>query len=129
MNFSFLAILQVLQCAVLIFHVFQLSLPYFTFYSMYFSFSMICSFLAIFQVLKCVFLFFHVFSVSPHISRPTVWLSHFQLFSVFSPYSRSYTVHFCAFLIFQLLQCFSPYYRSYSVCVSFSTFFSFLTII
>jgi hypothetical protein len=40
---------------------FQVSLPYFTCLSVYFSFSFIFSFLAIFQVLQCAFLIFHVF--------------------------------------------------------------------
>ena len=53
-------------------------------------------------------------------------ISHFRWFSIFLPYSRSYT---CAFLIFQIFEYFSPYSRSYSVRVSFSTCFSFLVII
>jgi hypothetical protein len=79
------------------FYVFQCFSPYLTSYRMYFSFSMI---FAILQVLKCAFLIFYVFqcfsplsrsysvffsfctffSDSCHISRPTVFISHFLRF-------------------------------------------------
>ena len=41
------------------------------------------------------------FSLSRHISRPKVCISHFPRFSVFSPYSRSYSVHFSFFKFFE----------------------------
>ena len=104
----FFVIFNVLQCPFLIFTFFIV--PNFTSYSMYFSFSF-WVFLAIFQVLQCVFLIFHVFwflaiirsyivhfsfstffSFSRHISHPTVCISHSPWFSVFLPYSRSYSV-------------------------------------
>ena len=69
--FSFFAILQLLQCAFLIFHVFQCLLPYYTSYSVCFSFSMIFSFLVIIQA---QFYFF------PHIPGPTVCISNFPRF-------------------------------------------------
>ena len=82
----FLAIFQVLQFVFLIVH----ELKFFT----------------TLKVLRYAFIIFHVFSISRHIPGQTVFLSHFPRFSVFSPYSRSY-----------------------SVCVSFSTFISFHAII
>ena len=57
----FLAIFQVLQCAFLIFHVFQCFLPYSRSYSVSVSFSM----------------FFSFFRITP---GPTVCISHFLLF-------------------------------------------------
>ena len=114
--FSFLAILQVLECAFLIFHVFECFSPWFTSYSVGFSFSMFFSFLAIIHVLQSQFPTCHVFSVSRHISSPTMCVSHFPWFSVlfislFWPYSRSCGVHssFSTFLvylaIFHVIQC------------------------
>ena len=123
--FNFHAIFKVLQCVFLILHVFQCFLPYSRSYHVSFSFSSLVSFLYIFQVLECVsifsgfsdlspytrcysvhFLFFTCFSVFRHIPVPTRWLFfHFTCWSVFLPYARSY-----------------------SVCVSFSMFFRFLTI-
>ena len=64
------------------------------------------SFLAIIQVLLFEFVIFLVGQFYRHIPGPTVCIFHFYLF-----------------------QCFSPFSRSYSVCVYFSTFFSFLTIL
>ena len=72
----FLIIFQFLQCAFLIFHVFQ------------------CFFFAIFQVLHCAFLIFHVFQFLRHITDHTVFVSHFSSFSVFSPYSRYCSMNF-----------------------------------
>jgi hypothetical protein len=40
------------------------------------------------------------FSFPRHISRPKVCISHFPWFSVFSPYSRSFSVHFSFFTFF-----------------------------
>ena len=87
---------------------------------------MFFSFLANFQVLQCSFLIFHIFKC-------------------FSPYSRSYSVHFlfsifrmflailqillCVFLIFHVFHCFSQYSKSYSLCFSFFIIFSFLAIL
>ena len=101
--------------------------PYSRSYSVHFSFPTFLAFLTIFQVLPCVFLFSHDFqfslhtpgpflfstflSISNHIPRPTVYISSFPCFECFSPYSRSYSVHFSfptflVFLtIFQLLLC------------------------
>ena len=115
----------------LIFHVFQCFSPYSTSYSLLFSFSMIFTFPFILQVLQCAFLIFHDFecfspyswsysvhfsfstflSVSNHVGGPTLCVSHFPWFSVFSPYSRptvciSHFSRFSVFLaIFHVLQC------------------------
>ena len=74
----FLAILHVLQCALLIFHDFQVSshipVPA-VFISHFPCFSV---FLAILQVLICAFLILKFFSVSRHIQCPTVCVSHFS---------------------------------------------------
>jgi hypothetical protein len=51
-------------------------------------------FFANIQVLQCAFLIFHLFQCFSLYIHPTVCVSHFPLFSVFSPYSRSYRVHF-----------------------------------
>ena len=123
----FLAILQAIQCALLIKTVF--------------------TFFTIFPVLECAFFIFHIFSVSfhipgpkvpishfhdfqfsHHITGPIVSISHFPRFSVFLEYSRSYSVCVsfciffrflpmiqvseCAILIFKVFQCLSPYFRS-----------------
>jgi len=56
-------------------------------------FSVIFIFLAIFQVLQCAFLIFHVFQRFRHFSIQ-VDVSHFPSFSVFLPYSMSYSGHF-----------------------------------
>ena len=106
MIFSFLTILQFSQCAFLILNVFEYFSPYYRLNTVCVSFFRFFSFLANFQVIKCAFLICQVFSVSRHILGPTMCISHFPLFQYFLPYSRSY-----------------------SVCVSFSKFFSFLTIL
>ena len=51
--------------------------------------------------------FFTFLSVSRHISRPTVCVSHFTLFSVFLSYSRFYRVHF-SFFTFLSISCHIP---------------------
>ena len=145
MFFSLLAIIQVLQCVFLLFHVFTV-FPHIsgptvcTSHSA--SFSM---FLAIFQVKEYLFLIFYLFQFSCHVTGPTVCISHFSGFSVFLAIFQFLLCEFLIFLICQLschipgptvrvclifhvFQCFSPYSRSNSVCVSFSTFFSFLAI-
>jgi hypothetical protein len=102
----FLNIFHILQCAFLIFHVFECFSPYSRSYSVCFSFCTFFSvFLAIFHVLPCEFLIFLVCPFSRHILGPTLCVSHFPHISVFSPQSSSY-----------------------SVCFSFSTFSVFLTI-
>ena len=64
--FSFFAIFHVLQCAFLIFQVFQCFSPYFTSCSLCFSFSMIFSVLLVFRVLQCAFPILHIFEcISP----------------------------------------------------------------
>ena len=82
-------------------------------------------FLGIFQVKQCLCLIFEVFHVPRHNPGPTVCISHFPEFSIFLPHSMT-TVCISHFPPFQ---CFLSYSRSYSVCVSFSTFFSFLAIL
>jgi putative Ca2+/H+ antiporter (TMEM165/GDT1 family) len=104
---AFLAIYHVLQCAFIIFHLFQWFWPNPMFYSVCFS-----------------FLIF--FSVSCHIPCSTVCVSHFLCFSaylaiyqvlqctfiifqVFSVFLAIYPDIQCVFLIFHLFQCFCPY--------------------
>ena len=137
----FLAIFQVIQCLCLIFQVLQFCRHYtsptvcishisrFSLFltifhvlkcvSHFASFSM---FFTVFYVLTCVFLIFLICQFSHHILGPTMWVSHFPHWSVFSWNSQSYSVHFHVLHVFE---CFSPYSRSYSVCVLFSTFFQF----
>jgi hypothetical protein len=100
MFFRFLAKIQVLQC---VFFIFLIKI----------------------QVLQCLLLIFHVFSVSHHIPGPTLCVS---LFASFSMFLAIFHVLPCEFS-FPRLSVFSPYSRSYSVFVSFYTFFSFLAII
>ena len=90
--FSFLAIIQVLHCVFLIFHIFECFLPYSRSNSVCVSFSTFFSFLAIVQVYCMYFSFSTFFNVSSHILGPTVFVSHFPRFSVF-------------FAIFQVLPC------------------------
>ena len=86
-------------------------LPYSRSYSECVSFSKFFSFLAIFLILHCVCFILLVCQCSLHIPGPTVCVSHFLHFSVFSPYSRSYSVHlsfftFSVFIaIYQFLIC------------------------
>ena len=88
--------------------------PYSRTYSVHFSFFTFCSDFVIFQVVKWMFLIFQDFQFSCHIpcarvdisklsnflsfprliSRPKVCISHLTRFSVFTPYSRSNSVHF-----------------------------------
>ena len=116
--FSFHAIIQVLQCTFLIFHVFLCFLTYSRSYSDLFSFS-------------------NFFSVSRHIQGHRVFVSNFPIFSVFTPGHTVYISHFLrfslflnmfqvlqwAFLIFHVFSVFSPNSRSYSMHYSFSTIF------
>ena len=85
----FLAIFQVIQCMFLIFHFFS-------------------GFLPIFHVLPYVFLIFLVFLNSRHIPGLSVCVSHFPRFSVFSPKSRHFSLHFFNIsrtAIFHVLPC------------------------
>ena len=88
----FFAILQVIQCLCLIFHVF--------------------SFLTKIQVLQCVFHIVHAFTLSLHIPSHTVFVSHFPNFSVLLPQIQSLQ---CVFLIFKVFHIFLPYSMSYSM--------------
>ena len=88
------------------------------------------------------FSFLKFFTVSYHIPCPRVCVSHFTRISVFLSIFHALLCEFLLFLdvsflaifqvlhcpifIFQFFQCFSPYSSSYSVCVSISTFLSFL---
>jgi hypothetical protein len=45
---------------------------------------------------------FSCFNISRHISLPKECYSHFPCFSVFSPYSRSYSVHLLFFMFFNI---------------------------
>ena len=104
---------------------------------MCFSFSTFFSFHAIFHVFTVSFSQFSRYSVflpysksyTEHFSlstHPKVWISHFFCFSVFSPYSRYCTEQFS----FSTFFCFSCHIPGQTVFVShFSTFFSFLAII
>jgi hypothetical protein len=111
MIFRYLAILQVLQSAFLIFHVFECFLPHYRSYSFCVSFFMFFSFHAINRVLQCAFLIFHLFECFALYSGSKIVVGHFPTFSVFLSYSRSYSVPFSfspfsVFLaIFHLLQC------------------------
>ena len=135
--------------------------PYSRSYSLHFSFFTFCSDFVLFQVVKWMCLIFVDFQFSCHIpcatvdiyklsnffsfprliSPPKVCISHFPRFSVFSPYSRSYSVHFSFFtffsdfVIFQVVKWmflifhdfqFSCHIPCPTVDISkFSTFFSF----
>jgi hypothetical protein len=69
MFFFFPAIIQVLQCAFLIFHLFRCFSPYSRSYSVCVSFSTFFSFPAIIQVLLCTCLIFHVFQCFSQYAR------------------------------------------------------------
>ena len=103
---SFLAIFQVLQCAFLIFHIFQCFSPYSISYHVCVSFSTFFSFLPIIQTYSAHFSFFTLFSVSRHIPGYTMFVPLFpRLFFclfVFSPHSRSYSVYFSFFIFFNV---------------------------
>jgi ABC-type dipeptide/oligopeptide/nickel transport system permease component len=111
MIFSFLALFHVLQRTFLIFQLFHFSLPYFTFYSVGFSFSTFSDILPYSRSYSVHSSFFRFLKISRHISLPKDCYSHFLWFSVFSTYSRSYSVHFSFFsffndfVIFQVLKC------------------------
>jgi hypothetical protein len=136
--FSFFAIFHVIQCAILIFHVFRCFYPYSWSYSVCVSFYTFFMFFGIFQSYSVHFSFSMFFSISHHIPDHTLCLifqvfqfSHhntgttlcFHHFPTFSVFPAIFQVLQCAFLIFQVFQCFLPYSRSYSVHLSFSTMF------
>jgi hypothetical protein len=83
------------------------------------SFSTLFRFLPVFQVLQCIFLIFYVFNFSSPYSRFSGECLIFQVFQ-FSRHIPDPTV---SVVHYPHLSVFSPYSRSYSVCVSFSTFF------
>ena len=127
---------QVLQYAFLIFHEFCCFSPYSKSYSVHFSFYSFSSFLpysssftfcvsfSTFFSFFCLFVFcFLCFFF--HYPGPTVCISHFSTYLSFLAISQLLK---CEFHIFHILQCFSPYSIAYSMCISFSTFFSFLAI-
>ena len=95
--FRFLAIFQVLQLCI----------------SHFLTFTM---FLGIFHVLQSLCLLVHIFQFSRHSPGPTVFIPHFPLFWEFLVI---FQVKECLCPVFQF---FSPYCRSYSVHFSFSTF-------
>ena len=121
----FLIILQILQCAFLIFnfkfscHIpdhkgFGSNFPWFSVFSPYSRSS------------SAHFSFSTFFSISHHIPGQTVFLSYFPcLFSILA----IFLILQCAFLIFHFFQCPSLYFTSYSACFSFSMIFSFLAIL
>ena len=90
-----------------------------------FSFSVIFRFLAIFQVLQCSFLIFHIFQRFRQFSSRHVDVSYFPWFTVFLPYSMSYSGHSKNFHLFQF---YLPFFKSSSECFSFSMIFSFLAL-
>jgi hypothetical protein len=119
--FSVLAKFHVLQCAFLIFHVFQ------CFYHFSQSYCVCVSFSTFFQFSHhvpstpvCV-THFSTFLVYPHISGPIVCTSHFQRFSVFLPYSRSCSVHF-VFSKFFFLMILAMFQVILCLCLIFNIF-------
>ena len=122
--FSFLAIFYVLQCASVIFHVFQ--------------------WFRHFLIVKWIFLIFHDFQFSCHIPRPTVDISKFFTFFSFSRHISRPKVCISHFPWFQVslhipgasvcnshfsgLSVISSFFKSSSGCFSFSMIFSFLAI-
>ena len=119
----FLAIFQVIQWLCLILHVFHCFSPnpgptVFLIFHVFHSFSPYSmSYNVCFSI--CT-----IFSFSHHISCTTMWVSHFPHLSDFSPYSRSYSVHFNFFVFFSVF----PQIPDHILCVSFSSFVSFLGI-
>ena len=130
--FSFLAILQVLQYAFLILHVFQFShhipgptacishfprfpvfLPYSRSYSVCFSFSTIFCFLAILQVLPCEFLIFLIFILLAilQVLQYAYLILHVFEFSHHIPGSTLCISHFSTFFVF------SRHISSPKVCI------------
>ena len=137
--FSFLTIIQVLECVFLIFHVFDCFWPYSRSYSVFPSFvphnrsNNVCISFSMF------------FQFSHHDPGSRVCISHFSRFWLFL---TVFQVIQCLCLILQLITfslnntgptlCVSPFYvshsfsphsTSYTVCFSFSTIFIFLAIL
>ena len=102
----FLAIYHLLECALLIIHVFQRFLPYTMFSSVCFSFSMFFQIFwpyTMFYSVHCLFSTF--FSVSCPVPWFTVYISHFLCFSIFL---AIYHVLQRLFLIFHVYHSFWP---------------------
>ena len=142
--FSFLAIFQVLQCAFLIFHVFQwfrhfssplVCVSYFPWFSVLLpcsmSYSWPFSFSSFFSIPchisrpnGCISHFPH-FRVSCHLPGPTLCIYHFSCFSIFLVifhYLKSVILNFFDFqffAIFRVLQCAFFIFLSFSVLRSF----------
>ena len=107
------------------------------------SFSTFFNILAKFQSYSVHFSFLTFFTVSCHIPDPTVWVSHFPHFSVFSPYAKYYSVLLYFFFMFSrhipsCRVCFSHFahfsvflaiFQVLPLSFSFSSFVSFLAII
>ena len=124
MIFSFPPIFQVLQCAFLIFKLFQCFLPYSRSYSFCVSFNTFFCFLGTIQFLQCVFLIFKIF----HCFLPTIFHvlqcdSHFTCFSVFLAVFLVLLCEFLFFLVFQFSRLIPG--PTVCVCVSHFTRFSF----
>ena len=99
-------IFHILQCVFLIFPWFSVFSPYSWSYSVHFLFST----------------FLSVFHPTP---GPTMFMSHFHVFSVFFFFAIILVLE-CVFLLFQLFQFSTQYFTSYSVCFSFSKIVNFL---
>jgi len=84
-------------------------------------FSCFSVFLDIFQVMQCLCFIFHVFLFSRYTPDLTVCISHFSCFSLFL---AIFHVIQCLWPIFPRFSVFSPYSRSYSVYFSFFMFFT-----
>jgi hypothetical protein len=108
---SFLAIFQVLQCAFLIFHIFQCFSPYSISYHVCVSFSTFFSFLPIIQTYSAHCSFFTLFSVSRHIPVYTMFVTHFPWFLFFCLFFHHIPGPTCVLLIFHFFQCFSSIFR------------------
>ena len=115
----FLAIFQVLQCTLLIFHVIQCFSPHSRLYSVCVSFSTFFYFLAIFHVLQFAFRYFHIFHCFSSQSRS---YSVCFLFSTFFKFFTKIQVLIWVFLIFHVFHCFHN--PDHTVCVSHFTGFS-----
>jgi hypothetical protein len=83
-TFFTLSIFQVLPCVFLILHVFQCFLRYSRFYHVSFSFSTFSVLLPCSRSYSMHFIVFYFFSVSRHLLGPTVFVSHFVHFPLFS---------------------------------------------
>ena len=110
----------------LIFYLSQFFPPYFTSYSVCFSFSKIVNFSPYSRSHSVHFSFSMSFSVSRHNSCTTVCVSHFPSLSVFL---AIFQVLQSLFIFFHVFQGFTTYITSCPVCFSFSMIFSFFAIL